>query len=1231
MITMMNSNLFSNKWLRPILVSAGVVSAATFGAADAATDLSNVPLINATTAVVLPNIMLDLDDSGSMAWDYMPDYVRLLSADDSFTQMCRGIDSDNTLIVCEPGDPPYFANAFNGVYYNPDVRYRWPVNYDGTLKADPNGNTSYSSWNAVASDGYGAQKVDKSSEQPPGTTSCKSWASGGANCPTYAPTETVNLTTQYPERVWCMNASDDPSSANCKSAIDGSTYSYPKSTYSNLKVRYGAPYYYKVSVEWCKNKENSGSDKNFGKAGTCQSRQNSTYKYVRYYNWSRVDITPATVFPAKSAERTDCAGTTCTYAEEMANFATWYAWYRTRTQMIKTSIGLAFKDMRGTPKTGADLFADPNDSDYFHGRIGLTTINSLTKPAPLKLNIANFDTTQKTNFYSKLYSLVPGGGTPLRESLDEMGKMYQGTSTKYADPVQYSCQRNYVILSTDGYWKPGYYGSIGDADGAAGVTKPSYDANHASNTLADIAYYYYHTDLRPGSCSSPDVCTDNVPKSGEDPDVDDVATYQHMTTFTIGLGVDGTLAYQNNYKISKTGDYHDIVQGTKAWPVPSPGKQETVDDLWHAAVNGRGTYFSAKNPVALENGLRTALLSTQSSNGSGAAAATSNLEPTTNDNSIYIATYRTVQWDGEVKAYTIDLSNGLLSGAPTWSTSALLTASGNSDSRTIYTSSGSTRTLFKVLSTAGGLTAPQLAYFDNSNLSQYATWDATQKSAATAELLVNYLRGQNAYEDQDGNAAGNRLYRDRIRVLGDVVHSQPVYVKAPQHNFSDTGYATYKSDNQTRPATLYVAANDGMLHAFNAVTGEERWAYVPPIVLPEMWRLADSGYSSNHHFFLDGPLTISDAYIGGAWKTILIGALGKGGRGYYALDVTDPVDPKPLWTFSASDNSNVGYTYGTPYITKLGNGTWVAVLTSGYNNIPEGGKYAAADGKGYVFVLNLANGNVIKTIPTTEGTVGNPSGLARINIRVADFATNNTAIAAYGGDLLGNMWRFDLDAGTASKLASVGKPIMAGPEIGEVDTKPVIFFGTGRYLGASDLTDVSAQSIFAIRDDGTTTISDMDQLVQQTVSGTGTTRNVSNNPVDWTTKFGWYINFPNNPPDQGERVVVEPQLYFGTLIVASVVPTASDCQPGGYSWLYQLDYRTGGNVIPPSPPTPTPPGATKSVSPIVGVTVAKLPSGTPVIYSVLADGSNPAPVPMTLSPTGSTSGVKRVLWRVLMD
>lgn len=1061
----------------------------------AVTDIADVPLSNATTELIRPNIAFVVDDSGSMEVEFMPDrvagYVTL---------------------------PCYDWHRFNTLAYNPAVTYLPPVRADGTRYPDMQ-------FSAALQDGYFAawqKQFDGRSDN--GTVDLRSG-----------------------NRTYYAMHKSKPAIAQCDGAHHFNTITSPAAI--------AAP-------------------------GTA--------------NGSTAALT---------------------------NYANWYSYYRRRAFLMKAAAGEAFAAL---------------DHDRF--RVGLFFINSAesgTGGPNRDLAIDAFSGTHRGNWFGRLYGSRMGTFTPLRGALSRMGRMYAGRMSGW-DPVQYSCQRNYAILSTDGYWnsdnEKGDYGpkaldgetEVGDSDGAPGTSRPSFDSAQARNTLADVAHYYYHTDLRPGDCG---LCADNVPPSGTNAAEDDVAQHQHMSTFTIGLGVNGTLAYREGYRSSTSGDYFDIRQGVRNWPDPVDGSNDSaqrIDDLWHAAVNGRGTYFSAKDPASLVKGLSATLDAIESVLGSGAAAATSSLEPTPGDNAIYVATYRTVHWDGEVSAHTVDLQSGKVSAAPAWRAAPLLAArigaAGDSDSRVIYAADGTARIPFRAGS--GGLTATQLAWFDNARLSQHAGWDAGMRSAGTPAALVDYLRGQHQHEDQDG--AARRLYRDREKILGDIVHSQPVYVRQPPHDFRDAGYAAFRSANASRAPTLYVAANDGMLHAFDAATGSERWAYVPPMVLPAMWRLADRNLASHHRYLLDGPLAVNDAFINGAWRTVLIGALGKGGRGYYALDVTDPSDPRPLWNFTASDNHRLGYTFGLPHITKLRSGAWVAVLSSGYNNVPEGDSYAGADGKGYLFALDLATGSLIRTIPTGAGSVTAPAGLSRINVEAADFESDNTAVKVYGGDLLGNMWRFDLEQGTATRLAAfgAGKPVTAGPEIADIDGRKVVFFGTGRYLGESDLSDSATQTIYAVKDDGSTLVSSASQLVRQTASTSGTARYISDNPVDWSGKSGWYLDLP----DSGERIVIEPQLYFGTLVFASIVPTATQCQPGGYSWLYQLDYRTGGKV------SPLKPAASRMTTSIVGLTVSKLP-GKGVIHPVGSNGQIPAPVDLNIGGGGSGTGEpsKQIMWRVLAD
>jgi type IV pilus assembly protein PilY1 len=1257
----MNGKLKVERVSQAIRILAGVMLLAALPASQAVlppTDLADTPLANSTGTVIPPNIAIVIDDSGSMDDENMP-------------------ESGNS----NNGSYCYKWYMYNGLAYNPATNYLPPIQADGS--------STPALFTAARSDGY---------FPVPGATygNTSNTSNRLIDLRTLGTVTTITVTSgTFPN----LSSKRHSASSLLITLLDGSTLELltsppvPDATGTSNRDTLGAAIAANINANNLGDFSAAYSSSNHrltitapaSQAGLTTTPQLTLVKEqsggslqtVTFNNHFVTNTTGGIYYATNNTDpnSTSCdsdsvydvvsiseniaaPGVTAGSAAALTNYANWYSYYRKRNFMMKAAAGRAFSNL-------------PTDGSYRVGLFFIDSIESGTNSNGSAINhdlaISTFSGTARSNWFTRLYTAHKAGFTPLRGALSRMGRMFAGKISGW-DPLMYSCQRNYTILSTDGYWNTdaevtsgtNRYGPykmdnstlVGDQDGATGVTLPEYDHNRASNTLADVAYYYYHHDLRnasqtgadtTGTCTSPttsaDVCADNVPPVGINQKVDDVAVFQHMTTYTVGLGVSGTLNYSETYKTDTSGDYYNINQGTKYWPTPSSGGNTAIDDLWHAAVNGRGTYFSAKDPAALATALDNTLNAIKSTTGSGAAAATSNLQPTTGDNSIYIATYTTIKWDGELSAYTVDLGTGAISAAATWQATPLLTAkilaTGDDDTRTIYTANGTPPTRTSFASGTGGLTGTQLAYFDNTKLTQHATWSAAQSSAATPDLLVRYLRGQNRYEDVTRDVTYGdyqRLYRARNHILGDIIHAQPIYVRAPQYNFADTGYSAFKTAQAGRLATIYAAANDGMLHAFDATNnaasyGQERWAYIPPMVLPNLWNLADSTYANNHRYFLDGPMTVSDGLIGTTWKTVLIGAMGKGGRGYFALDITDPTSPQPLWNFTADDNNNVGYSYGTPAITKLANGTWVAVVTSGYDNIPEtsGGttKYASADGGGYVFVLNLSDGSLLRTISTGVGSAGTPSGLAKLNLKTANFDLDNTALGAYGGDLLGNLWSFNLDAGTARKVVGFGasKPIMVAPEIADINGNHMVFFGTGKYLGLGDLSTSSTQTIYGIKDDGATTLTDNSLLQQQTISGSP--RTVTNpQPVNLTTQFGWYINLP----DSGERVAVDPQLYFGTLLVASTVPSAASvCQPGGYSFLYQLNYSTGSYVG-----SATDVG-TKYLSPIVGLTVAKLPSGTPVVYPITADGSKPVPDDLKITTTGSTTGVSRILWRELTN
>ncbi len=958
-------------------------------------------------------------------------------------------------------------------------------------------------------------------------------------------------------------------------------------------------------------------------------------------------------------DRSDCAGDVCTYNEEMTNYANWWTYYRTRMQGMKTSTSLAFK---------------PIDNRY---RVGFITINS---PSSNYLPIAKYEAAisqQKDQWYAKLFRTEPGGGTPLREALGIVGRIYAGKTpfTGAGDPVEYACQDNFSLLTTDGYWN-GNAGRdvnnslIGNLDNDEDTSpRPKYDGGSlgGSGTLADVAKYYFDTDLRQSAAPFSN-CNGNLGQNvcGEGVGNESIVK-QNMKTFTLGLGIDGTLIYSSDYDTQNVGDgdFGNLkdTSGANNWPKPVQDTPSAIDDLWHAAVNADGTYFSARTPKELSSSLKKALADIQSKVGAGSAASASSLQPTAGDNFNYVASYETVKWIGNLEARLVNLTSFATNKSAVWcvenvaadAVQGITKCDGTmaakvgvaSDSRTIKFNSGGSLLNFYY----GNLSGAQKAYFEttflSTNLSQWpdlTTGVGGQREVAVGNGIVNFLRGQQGLEDRSSNAVDNRIFRFRETTLGDITESQPAFISKPVFNYTDAGYQAFKTEQSSRAGRIYVGANDGMLHAFNAANGQEVWAFVPTPVIPKMWKLADRDYATNHVNLVNGDPTIAEVCVASPavcsasatkdnWRTVLVGGLSGGGRGYYAIDITNPDTPQLLWEFTAANNANLGYTFGSPVVTKLADGRWVALLTTGYNNgsrdndgttvygsVQDKLNQQPGDGRGRLYVVDINSGTIIKQFSTGEGTADTPSGLGQISAFVDDISKNNLATFVYSGDLLGNLWRFDLNAasGTAPlRLATLkgpdgvtAQPITTAPQLGLINKKRVIFVGTGKYLEVADLTNTQKQSLYAIKDaDLNTPLGDpRSSLIPQVITIDGETRTVTNVPVDFNTNLGWRVDFP----DTGERMNIEPLLVNGVLLAPTIVPASTSCSPGGYGWFNYFNYKTGSSVIGSSLVSE------KLKSPIVGYNLVYNSDGKPVVTVV--ESNNPTPHTINNKDVAAGSG-----------
>ncbi|AIY43276.1 Type IV fimbrial biogenesis protein PilY1 [Collimonas arenae] len=907
---------------------------------------------------------------------------------------------------------------------------------------------------------------------------------------------------------------------------------------------------------------------NFSSINCGASGANSVAQYAFYYNWigrgtptgaigedtdkyyTRIDIVSGNVYP-RVASRTDCAGATCTYAEEIQNFANWFSYYRTRILLTKTSLGTVFSGI----------------NDRF--RVGFGTIND---NASNFVPISTFNAAQKSAWYAKLYAIKPNGATPLIDALNQVGQYYMGKPMNGApsstpDPIQLKCQANYTILATDGYWNGTVPSSIGNQDklvpalpapvsydpvsgGALKAGDPFPAPFHEgstgiSNSLADAAMKYWITDI--GVRGSNGGTAGKITATSTDP-----ATWQHMTTHTIGLGANGNLIYQADYKTATSGHYAEIKQGKRSWGIPKENTDTAIDDLWHAAVNGHGSYFSAKNPKNLQDGLNSILAEIGRASGSGGnASVPGGAVPGGKDAVAYVPSFDSGSWTGHLKAHPVD-AKGKLDPTPKWDAATLLP---DYEKRNIVTWNPTTKSAKKFV-------------WENLTVGT----DSQQAALVSANVL-DYLKGSSAMEKApDGSGAG--VYRYRQNKLGDIVNSTPLYIKSNDFGYtalpaSIPGGSTYNAFLTTKAARsgmLYVGANDGMLHGFDT-SGTEKFAFIPNSVYPNLKTLSDLNYG--HHYFVDGPLAEGDAYVGGAWKNILLGSTGAGAQSVFSIDVTKTdglAESSVLWEYNATaSDADMGNVLGAPAVVLLANNKWAAIFGNGYNS---------ANGHAVLYLVDIQTGALIKKIDTGVGSATAQNGLSAPALL---FNASRQLIAAYAGDLQGNLWKFDLSNAsdaqwnrstlfTAKDQSSVPKvqPIVQAPVIAPHPLGGfMVLFGTGKYFETEDLADTNVQSLYGIWDKpGANAVTGRSQLQVQTLtdvsSKTGELlgRTLSTNTVAWSSKRGWYIDYPSA---SGERTVGALRIIKDVIVLTtSLTPnTADPCAGGGSSQILGANFLSG--------------------------------------------------------------------------
>jgi type IV pilus assembly protein PilY1 len=522
--------------------------------------------------------------------------------------------------------------------------------------------------------------------------------------------------------------------------------------------------------------------------------------------------------------------------------------------------------------------------------------------------------------------------------------------------------------------------------------------------------------------------------------------------------------------------------------------------LQAAATKGGGTFYNANNASELATAMTDALSQIEAQVSAGTSVSVVSAEDRTN-NRLHRARYETASWMGFLEAFALPHTSG---DTPVWEAGSLL-SSRDPNTRNIFTSTTGTN---KFAFTASNATTLM------SSLGAATSTEATN--------IIQYARG---------NAVAGT--RDRAGwKLGDIVDSSPITVGKPSEYHDYLSYGSFASGNASRDEMIYVGANDGMLHAFKASDGSEAWAYVPSNQLSKLSGLMSPSYC--HTYFVNMTPAVHDIYIGGSWKTVLIGGQERGGSGLFALDVTDP----------RSSQMNVLWDVDLPALK----GSWtrpelVRDRTRNGFVLVAGTGLDTLGGQASLLVLDPADGSVLET--HALGSPATPNLVTAASAIDKDFDGFDDLL--YVGDLAGRIWRVDLTTSpwTVTQLFGGSQPIQSTPVLSMNEQGQVlVFFGTGRYLMDADLTSTGTQSFYGITDNNSGTLVTRTNLVDQTTSI---------NAIG-TTMRGWYVDLVQG---SGERMIRSAALIAGVLYVPSFRPNTAMCQGGGESWLYSLDFEDG--------------------------------------------------------------------------
>jgi type IV pilus assembly protein PilY1 len=723
--------------------------------------------------------------------------------------------------------------------------------------------------------------------------------------------------------------------------------------------------------------------------------------------------------------------------------------------------------------------------------------------------------------------------TPLAGTFGTVKSYFGNTLSGKPTPITQSCQKNFVLLATDG--NP--TGTTGGGMYSLAQQQNTYNA--ATGTWAF-------------STAATDVFT-NVSALRS-------VTYNSNTydiqTYVVGLGD----------------------------TVANAGSVATLNRI--ATLGGTSQAYLASSQSALAAAFSQISVDIIART-SAAAAVSVNSGAWNNGTNLFQGRFNSGDWSGQLLSYPI-LSTGAVGSTANWDAGQILNTLNWNTGRQVLTykpsaAIGSRGVPFRWPANSAAPTATEI---DSGMVSALNTSKSGTADGFGAQRLA-YLRGNTALEQRNCTACAAPLFRNRpSTVLGDIVDSAPLYVGEANGFYRDSiataPYSTYAATRSAQTPVIYVGANDGMLHAFNGSTGAELFAYVPWAVRSRLSALTDPTYS--HQYTVDGSPGVFDAFYGGAWHSVLVSGMNAGAQGLFALDVTSTSNFNEAgaasvvrWEIDGSD-ADVGYIFSKPAVVPMRDGSWRVLVGNGYNS---------TNGHAVLLLIDVQTG-AISRIDTKSGTAGTPNGLS--GIVTISSASNGVVDIVYAGDLYGNLWKFDLSSATASNwgvaygtsasplplfTTASGQAITARPDVTLTAAgKYLVTFGTGRYIDTTDNAAGSQQALYGIIDGGAPVA--MSSLQTQSISSTaaanGNTYRFTTHAVGASTdnitlsgdnvitptnyyanKGGWVLTLPSG----GERVVADASIRYGRVAFSSLIPATGACTAGGTGWLTELDVLTG--------------------------------------------------------------------------